>query len=520
MPDDYHIFDKEQARKSIKSLMYEATNLTPSSLMELFEIDMSTATKGIQSSLVEDGKQIGIDYSTGDFDDKIRASEERDILRFHNNIQVFNSYIIWQGKWYYPAPIQAEGFDISSRGTLPTPVLRMTAQKEEGIQALSILRRAIHKYGDIVGAKVTRIRTFAKYLDPDNFSSISQIDGKQGVYESNFPDQYEPDPYAEFPRDIFYIERKSNENKINLEYELSALIDVEGVKLPRRVVLSQKCGFTYRGCGCFYEQKESETFSALYSSVTSSGWSKSATSGAWGTSQSHSAFAQASTTGSGTGALFSVETDSGGIPTFTWVSGGLGYAVDDTLTFNDPSLSGESCLLYVSSVTLDPKNQKIAGPGTTSKLLAKCEIRDSELSLPDSAPPVATLSDEDIKTKLEVSNLRSDGQWGAKKGYEKGQYVFVVKNNIKYYFVAREKIPTLSKFLTDNPSAEESHHLRFAPPNPDYWLSDMCSKTLQGCRKRWGLEGGVEVGKSKDFKKGELQYGGFPNATRLDQTLR
>ena len=89
----------------------------------------------------------------------------------------------------------------------------------------------------------------------------------------------------------------------------------------------------------------------VQTSVASGGWSKSSTSGAWGASQSHSAFAQASTTGSGTGALFSVETDTGGIPTFTWVSGGLGYAVSDTLTFNDPYLSGESCVLYVSGVS-------------------------------------------------------------------------------------------------------------------------------------------------------------------------
>jgi len=431
MPDDYHIFDKEQARKSIKSLMYEATNLTPSTLIELFEIDMSTATKGIQSSLIDDGKQIGIDYSTGDFEYKEKAFEERDVLRFHNNIKVFNSLIIWQGKTYVPAPIQAEGFDISSRGTLPTPVLRMTAQKEEGIQALSILRRAIHKYGDIVGAKVTRIRTFAKYLDPDNFSSISQIDGKQGIYESNFPDQYEPDPYAEFPRDIFYIERKSNENKINLEYELSALIDVEGIKLPRRVVLSNKCGFSYRGCGCFYEQKEDTTFNSE----------------------------------------------------------------------------------LLAKGKTDPN---AAGPGTTSKLLAKCEIRDSELSLPDDAPPVATLSDEDIKTKLGVSVLKSAGRWLAGRGYKIGEYVFVIKNNIKYYFVVREKIPSYSESGYGN----FSHQLKFAPPNPKYWIADMCSKTLQGCRKRWGHQGSVVIGKSKDFKEGELQYGGFPNATRLDQTLR
>ena len=445
MPDDYHTFSKEQARKSIKSLMYEATNLTPSTLMELFEIDMSTATKGIQSSLVEDGAQVGINFSSEElnFSDSLtkeqaekltdlqkafgQKTNNSNVLRFHNNIKVFNSYIIWQGKTYYPAPIQAEGFDISSRGTLPTPVMRMTAQKEEGVQALSLLRRAIHKYGDIVGAKVTRIRTFAKYLDPDNFSSISQIDGKQGIYESNFPDQYEPDPYAEFPRDIFYIERKSNENKINLEYELSALIDVEGVKLPRRVILSNKCGFTYRGCGCFYEQKESKIF--------------------------------------------------------------------------DSKLLSEG-----------KKDPNAAGPGTTSRLLAKCEIRDSELTLPDDAPPVATLSDEVIKSKVGVSALKNEGQWSPGRSYLKGDYIFVVKNNIKYYFVAREKIPgTIDK---------AGHHLKYAPPNPAYWVADMCSKTLQGCRKRWGAEGSVNADGTKDFKKGELQYGGFPNATRLDQTLR
>ena len=436
MPDDYHIFDKEQARKSIKSLMYEVTNLTPSSLMELFEIDMSTATKGIQSSLIDDGQQIGIDYSTGGFENADKTIPEKDTLRFHNNIKVSNSLIIWQGKTYYPAPIQAEGFDISSRGTLPTPILRITAQKEEGIQALSVLRRAIHKYGDIVGAKVTRIRTFAKYLDPANFSSISQIDGKQGIYESNFPDQYEPDPYAEFPRDIFYIERKSNENKINLEYELSALIDVEGIKLPRRVVLSKKCSFSYRGCGCFYEKKE--------------------------------------------------------------VAG-----LDSK---------------FLANAKTDPN---APGPGTTSKLLAKCDIRDTELSLPDDAPPVATLSDEDIKSKLGVGALKPAAklQWSQGTSYEIGEYVFVVKNNIKYYFVAREKVPGYSESGDGNPS----HQLRFAPPNARYWIADMCSKTLQGCRKRWGVEGGVviddETG-TKDFKKGELQYGGFPNATRLDQTLR
>jgi lambda family phage minor tail protein L len=497
MPKDYHIMDKEQAKKSIKSLMYEATSLSPSSLIHLFEFDLTSVVKSIGSSLVDDGEDIGISF--GDPDDD---ADNANILRFHNNIKVINSYIFWQGKTYFPAPIQAEGFDISSRGTLPTPVLRITAQKEEEIEALSILRRSVHKYGDIIGAKVTRIRTFAKYLDAKNFSDISEADSTQGVYSSPFPDEYEPDPYAEFPRDVFYVERKSSENKVNLEYELSALIDVEGIKLPRRVILSQKCGFTYRGCGCFYEQKESKKFSS--SSVTSSGWSKSLTSGPWGASQSHSAFAQASTTGSGTGALFSVVTDSGGIPTFTWVSGGLGYAVGDTLTFNDPSLSGESCILYVNGLG---NPDTIAGPGTMSPLLAKCGIRDSQLTLPEKAPPVATIRDENIKSILGVAELKPKGKW-TNKEYKIGDYVKMTKNKINYYFVAKDNIPK-----------SEDGVSKYAPPNPDFWISDMCSKTLHGCRKRWGAKGAVEIGETKDFSKGELQYGGFPNATRLDQTL-
>jgi lambda family phage minor tail protein L len=495
MAKDYHIIDKGQAKKSIKSLMYQATSLSPSSLIHLFEFDLTSVVKSIGSSLVDDGEDVGISFT----DDE----DNSNILRFHNNIKVIDSYIFWQGKTYFPAPIQAEGFDISSRGTLPTPILRITAQKEEEIEALSILRRAVHKYGDIVGSKVTRIRTFAKYLDAKNFSDISEADSTQGVYPSPFPDEYEPDPYAEFPRDVFYVERKSSENKVNLEYELSALMDVEGIKLPRRVVLSQKCGFSYRGCGCFYEQKESEKFSA--SSVTSSGWSKSLTSGAWGASQSHSAFAQASTTGSGTGALFSVVTDIAGIPTFTRVSGGSGYAVGDTLTFNDPYLSGESCVLYVNG--LGDQRDIITGPGTTSPLLAKCDIRDSQLTLPEKAPPVATIRDENIKKILGVTELIPKGKW-TNQEYNIGEYVKMTKNKINYYFVAKTQIPQ----STDGAS-------KYAPPNSDYWISDMCSKTLHGCRKRWGAKGAVEIGGTKDFIKGELQYGGFPNATRLEQTL-
>lgn len=398
MPEgSYDIVDKEQAKKSIKSLMHELTNLTPSSLMTLFEIDFTNVVQSINSSLVKDSNEIGLfpNFEQG----------KENILRFHNNIKVFNSYIIWQGKTFFPAPIMAEGFEITSRGVLPSPTLSLTSQTEEGIEALSIIRRVIRKYGDIVGAKVTRIRTFAKFLDKNNFSDISSPDSQRGIYASNFPEEYEPDPYAELPRDVFFVERKASEDKNSINYELSSSLDVEGVKLPRRVVTASKCGFTYRGCGCFYE-----------------------------------------------------------------------------------------------------------GDGNSAQSLAdhvykKCGIRRTDLTLPEDAPPVATINDQNIKDMIGVSELVFKGRYSSKAFYESGDYIYMEKNGVRYYFVAKVDIPA-----TEN--------TEYSPPNPDFWIADLCSKTLQGCRKRWGAQGSVIIGESEDFKKGELQFGGFPNATKLEQNTR
>ena len=60
------------------------------------------------------------------------------------------------------------------------------------------------------------------------------------------------DPTAAFPDDVFYIDRKSGENKVALEFELSASFDVAGVQLPRRYIVQNVCPFKYRGTECAY----------------------------------------------------------------------------------------------------------------------------------------------------------------------------------------------------------------------------------------------------------------------------
>jgi rubredoxin len=58
------------------------------------------------------------------------------------------------------------------------------------------------------------------------------------------------------PRDIYYIDRKSAENKSTIEFELASILDVEGVKLPNRLVLANRCTATYRCEGCLYEYRK------------------------------------------------------------------------------------------------------------------------------------------------------------------------------------------------------------------------------------------------------------------------
>ncbi len=216
--------DREQANITIKNLYTEAFSLNPSALVTLFEFDIGQIAfnRGVLSVTELEG-------------------EINTIFRFHNTIKLSTNSIFWGGKEYIACPITAEGFEIKSNGTFPTPKISISVS-DEGIPYLSVLKNRIYQLaGDLVGAKVTRIRTFAKFLDAENF------------FDNVSPEGFSPDPNNEFTRDIFFVERKSNENKNLLEFELSSIFDVEGLRLPGRTVLSNNCPWTYRGEGCLYE---------------------------------------------------------------------------------------------------------------------------------------------------------------------------------------------------------------------------------------------------------------------------
>ncbi|MGE0408973.1 MAG: phage minor tail protein L [Amphiplicatus sp.] len=152
------------------------------------------------------------------------------LTRVHAGTNRLLAPIVWQGNTYSPYPFKATGFAITADEKAPRPRLQV-ADVTGLISALNA------QYDDIVGATVTRRRTFAKYLDAVNFPG--------GVNPTADSD--------EEAVDIWFIERNSNEVPGEAaEYELASALDLTGVEIPGRVVVQNVCPWDYRGDGCGY----------------------------------------------------------------------------------------------------------------------------------------------------------------------------------------------------------------------------------------------------------------------------
>lgn len=152
------------------------------------------------------------------------------ITRFHADTNQLKVSVVWQGNTYSPFPVQADGFEYTGRGKLPRPTMRIN--NTDGL-----VGALVDTYDDLIGAVVTRKRTFVKYLDAVNFPG--------GLNAS-------ADPSAAFPDDVYSINRKAAHTKSVIEFELASSFDVQGVLLPRRQMTQNVCMWTYRSTECSY----------------------------------------------------------------------------------------------------------------------------------------------------------------------------------------------------------------------------------------------------------------------------
>ena len=171
----------------------ESSSLDPSAVIELFQLTLSAALHGKTTTYY-----------------------------FHagiNDSGLNNGFIRWNDDNYQPLPIQAEGFAYQ-KGQLPRPKLSVS-NIQGTMSSILLLVNATTSGNDLIGATVTRIRTLARFLDAENFTGNTNPFGT-------------PDPDAEFPREIYTIDRKATENRELVEFELAAAFDLIGVRAPKR----------------------------------------------------------------------------------------------------------------------------------------------------------------------------------------------------------------------------------------------------------------------------------------------
>ena len=176
---------------SSSAIVSNLQNTNPSAIIELFTLQLDSSLHGATT-----------------------------IYRFHAGSSLKdNGEIVWAGNSYQRFPIKAEGFAFR-KGQLPRPTL--TVSNALGtITAILLSVNTTTAGNDLTGATVTRIRTLARFLDAVNFP------GDINPYGT-------PDSTAEFPQEIYKIDRKSAENRDVVQFELASVFDLAGIRAPNR----------------------------------------------------------------------------------------------------------------------------------------------------------------------------------------------------------------------------------------------------------------------------------------------
>ncbi|MGR9579931.1 phage minor tail protein L [Pandoraea sputorum] len=154
-----------------------------------------------------------------------------EVERFHGHTQV--GPIWWQGHEFSPWAIQVEGFARSGDSQQPTPTLTV------GNIGGSITALCLY-LDDMVGAKLTRMRTLGQYLDAANFPEGNPT----------------ADPDEQLPPELWYVNQKTEETNESVTFELASALDFNGEQLPRRQIVANVCTWLtiggYRGPYCGY----------------------------------------------------------------------------------------------------------------------------------------------------------------------------------------------------------------------------------------------------------------------------
>ena len=180
----------------------ELHSLEPSAIIELFQLRLTAAVNGVNL-----------------------------VYYYHAGTNELSQDLVFGGITYSAVPIEVDGFEVTTKGTLPRPRMKI-ANADGGISALLLSYNPLQ-------AEVRRIRTCKKFLDAVNFQGGTNPTA---------------DPTAMFNGgyESWYIDRVSAENPELVEFELIGKLDLTNLRLPGRQVV-EHCPWIYKGSECGYK---------------------------------------------------------------------------------------------------------------------------------------------------------------------------------------------------------------------------------------------------------------------------
>lgn len=194
-------YDDQQSSSEITS---QLQGVAPTEIIELFQLELNADQHGVNQTYY-----------------------------FGGGRQSDGAGITFGGQLYTAIPLEADGFAYSGKGTLPRPTLRISNLLSTITALIATLPNGLE------GAKLTRIRTLARYIDDSNFSPSGNPHGTA-------------DSTAIFPKEVYYVDRKSAENRSLIEFELASAFDLAGVRAPKRQCIS-RCQWVYKSPECGYD---------------------------------------------------------------------------------------------------------------------------------------------------------------------------------------------------------------------------------------------------------------------------
>ena len=162
-------------------------------------------------------------------------------LYFHSGVEADLTTVQFRDKTapyaartYTALPIEIEGVERKTDGASNRPSLTIANVLNTFSNSVGDLTN-----DDLIGKRVVRRQTLKKYL----------------VGES--ADTGTSNPPIEFPSEKYIIDRIAGYNKVAVNFELASVLDLEGVKLPNRILYGKYCVWEYQGLangrgGCYW----------------------------------------------------------------------------------------------------------------------------------------------------------------------------------------------------------------------------------------------------------------------------